>query len=376
MLTAAYVEINALALAILVLIFVNIRSSTEKYTYEHRLFFLLLFANAVILLLDTGMWVLNGQPGEAARIANMTVTTAYFCLNPFPCAVWFLMAHYYVFRDPRRSQKLFWPVSVPFVLVAAMSVISAFTGWFFYFDAKNVYHRGRLFFLMAGLCFSFLVIAQIMIVVHRRKIEWKRYMPIFVFSFPPLIGTLLQSLFYGLSLIWPAMAISILIMFFNFENDLLYRDPLTGLYNRRQLDRFLRTQLIRGGLTAGIMVDINHFKEINDRFGHSVGDRALLEAGRILSRSFSKNDLVCRYGGDEFVVLFGVRNEADLWNARERIRKNLARFSKWESAPFALDFSIGCDIYYKGEMNGKQFIRHIDSLMYQDKKRRKFGRAE
>lgn len=376
MLTAAYVEINAFALAILVLIYCNIRNSTEKYTYEHRLFLLLLFANAVILLLDTGMWLLDGRPGEVSRAANMTVTTVYFCLNPFPCAVWFLLAHCYVFPDSKRSGKLFRLVSVPFVLVAAMSLISAFTGWFFYFDAKNVYHRGKLFFLMAGFCFSFLIAAQIMIVIYRRRIEWKRYFPIFIFSFPPLIGTLLQSLFYGLSLIWPSMAVSILIVFFNLQNDLMYRDPLTGLYNRRQLDRFLRTQLLRGGLTAGMMVDINHFKEINDRFGHSMGDRALIEAGRILSRSFGRNDLVCRYGGDEFVVLFGIRSEKDIWSAQERIRKNLARFAKRECAPFLLDFSMGCDVYRKGEQNGKQFIRHIDTLMYQDKKRRRFSRAE
>ncbi len=84
------------------------------------------------------------------------------------------------------------------------------------------------------------------------------------------------------------------------------RDPITDLYNRR----FMENRLPRAG-TGGrnqsplgiIMFDIDHFKLFNDKFGHQAGDYVLSELGKLLQRVFRKGDIVCRYGGEEFLLI-------------------------------------------------------------------------
>ncbi len=94
----------------------------------------------------------------------------------------------------------------------------------------------------------------------------------------------------------------------------MFQDPLTSLGNRRQLERRLREELSFGArhdVAIGLLfVDIDHFKRVNDRFGHAVGDRVLVEIGRLLREAVRGEDVVFRYGGEEFCVL--VRNATEL----------------------------------------------------------------
>jgi diguanylate cyclase (GGDEF)-like protein len=85
------------------------------------------------------------------------------------------------------------------------------------------------------------------------------------------------------------------------------RDPMTGLYNRRYLVDFLARELTRarraGAPLAVIMMDLDRFKRINDTFGHDAGDHVLLEVAALLKKSVRGNDMVCRFGGEEFVIV-------------------------------------------------------------------------
>ena len=85
------------------------------------------------------------------------------------------------------------------------------------------------------------------------------------------------------------------------------RDPMTGLYNRRFLREFLARELIRakraGGGLAVIVMDLDHFKRVNDSFGHDAGDLVLIEVATLLKSSIRGSDMVCRFGGEEFVLV-------------------------------------------------------------------------
>lgn len=91
-------------------------------------------------------------------------------------------------------------------------------------------------------------------------------------------------------------------------NDHANRDPLTGLYNRRYLQTTLERELarcLRDGLPLSLMIiDIDHFKSINDKFGHNAGDELLRQLGLVLNEGARQEDVPCRYGGEEFVLLF------------------------------------------------------------------------
>ena len=85
------------------------------------------------------------------------------------------------------------------------------------------------------------------------------------------------------------------------------RDPLTGLYNRRYLEETLERELARarraGQPVSVIMVDLDRFKRINDSYGHEAGDYLLQMMARTLQRSVRAEDIVCRYGGEEFTII-------------------------------------------------------------------------
>lgn len=93
--------------------------------------------------------------------------------------------------------------------------------------------------------------------------------------FLPVIGGTIQVFFYGVALIWPSFILGVLITFILVENQRMIRDSLTGLMTRGQFEAYLAYRIRRPIPFGVIMMDINYFKEINDRFGHSEGDQAL-----------------------------------------------------------------------------------------------------
>lgn len=104
------------------------------------------------------------------------------------------------------------------------------------------------------------------------------------------------------------------------QHELSNADPLTGVFNRRFFDDYFSSEIERarryGSRVAVAMIDVDYFKEFNDRFGHAAGDVALRKVAEALRIAVRRSDLVARYGGEEFVVLF---RETDALQAIERV---------------------------------------------------------
>ncbi len=105
-------------------------------------------------------------------------------------------------------------------------------------------------------------------------------------------------------------------------------DGLTGLHNRRWLDDSFRRQMNRcernGQACSIIMLDIDHFKQMNDRFGHLAGDRVLCTVAQVLLNMLRPTDLVARYGGEEFALCLPETPLKGAWNIADRLRKAIA----------------------------------------------------
>lgn len=115
------------------------------------------------------------------------------------------------------------------------------------------------------------------------------------------------------------------------------RDPLTGLYNRHMeefLDRELRRAGRRNTPVAVIMLELDHFKSINDTFGHEAGDAALVSLGGFLQSRARQEDVACRYGGEEFVLILpdASLDGAVKWAERtRRAARDLQISHRWQS---------------------------------------------
>lgn len=143
--------------------------------------------------------------------------------------------------------------------------------------------------------------------------------------------------------------------------DLVDRDSLTGLENRRALPGILRASYESGATI--FFFDLNDFKEINDSYGHHAGDECLRRFARVLQASFRPGDHIIRYGGDEFVVVAqGVEPGA----LGERIASLRERLKFEQTSGPAVRFSIG-EAYMPPKGDPEIAIRAADKAMYRDK---------
>jgi diguanylate cyclase (GGDEF)-like protein len=105
------------------------------------------------------------------------------------------------------------------------------------------------------------------------------------------------------------------------------RDPLTGLFNRRYFEEILERLLIRGDrgsyTVSLILLDIDHFKRVNDTFGHPAGDAVLRDLGVFLKGSFRPTDIVCRYGGEEFAIILPTCSIEIAEQRAEKLRRGI-----------------------------------------------------
>ncbi|KGA93740.1 diguanylate cyclase/phosphodiesterase (GGDEF & EAL domains) with PAS/PAC sensor(s) [Leptospirillum ferriphilum] len=151
------------------------------------------------------------------------------------------------------------------------------------------------------------------------------------------------------------------------------RDPLTCLYNQRVFWDFLEDEIARAGSRGDVcsilFIDIDDFKQINDRFGHAFGDRFLLHVTEILSGVCSSGDILCRFGGDEFsVILPGedteiVRKKAE--DIRDAVRSPLYAEDR---TPVSSSVSIGVATWPHHGRESRDIFRVADHAMYQAKK--------
>jgi diguanylate cyclase (GGDEF)-like protein len=149
----------------------------------------------------------------------------------------------------------------------------------------------------------------------------------------------------------------------NFDRS-IFVDSLTGAYSRRYFEKFLADSEQMGGVA---MIDVDHFKEVNDRFGHLVGDKALQAVATAVQSSLRQSDILIRYGGDEFLLLMPKILPKDMENVMDRVWKAVSE-AKVESLPeLQLSASIGsvCDVRPLTEA-----IRQADAQMYKNKAKR------
>ncbi len=152
---------------------------------------------------------------------------------------------------------------------------------------------------------------------------------------------------------------------------LVIKDDLTELYNRRYFKERLREEKRRGdlqGLPFSLLIlDVDHFKEVNDYFGHPTGDKVLVQVAKIISESVREIDISCRYAGDEFVVILPGALETETEGVIKRIVGNLNTYLWEERAGVGLPkltCSVGYSCYPEDARELPQLIKRADHALY------------
>jgi diguanylate cyclase (GGDEF)-like protein len=150
------------------------------------------------------------------------------------------------------------------------------------------------------------------------------------------------------------------------------RDALTGLYNRRFLEETSENIIAglqrRGSVLGLLMCDLDFFKEVNDKYGHDVGDRVLRETAKIIKENVRSSDLVIRFGGEEFLVLLSDVRVEDSMQVAQKIREKMEKMKiNIAGGIIQKNISIGISEFPKDTQNFWEAIKFADVALYKAK---------
>jgi len=148
------------------------------------------------------------------------------------------------------------------------------------------------------------------------------------------------------------------------------RDDLTGLYNRRHFLERLEEEMSRANRESSplhlAIIDLDHFKRVNDTYGHHAGDEVLHRFAQLAAMGLRKSDLLARYGGEEFVVLFPHTSSQACLAALERLRHSFSEQRYAFAGELSSAFSAGLT-HYQPRESAEQFIKRADNALYEAK---------
>ena len=151
---------------------------------------------------------------------------------------------------------------------------------------------------------------------------------------------------------------------------LAYRDGLTGIFNRRYFESRLIDEVTRaaryGGGVSVLMIDLDHFKRINDDYGHLLGDEVLRAVSAIFVRQLRKVDVVCRYGGEEFAVVLPATQGASAAAVAEKLRRAIAN-AQFAGVSYPVTVSIGVAEFPANGITRDNIVRAADDALYDAK---------
>lgn len=155
--------------------------------------------------------------------------------------------------------------------------------------------------------------------------------------------------------------------------ELAEHDDLTGLFNMRsmyaKIDRELKRARRYGRRVAVVMMDLDHFKSVNDEFDHLFGSFVLKEIGQLVAKQMRETDFAARYGGDEFLMVLSETDEKGATSFGERLRASVEKHVSYDGRNrFSRTASLGVAVTREGEeLEAKELVRRADQALYKAK---------
>lgn len=373
--TVTYLQINLIPILALIIMRLN-TDRTLTYSWRSRALRFMMVLLAITMVLNTAAWALNGMQFAGAGIMLWICNLTYFALVDFMIYLWYLYVQDIVDNGiGQRGIKVLGP-SMPLLIFLAILVSSPWTGAIFYIDESNFYVRGKLFGVHIIVTLIYALGATFLSLNHYKKEvqeeRRKEFLYLAGFVILPICGGVLQAAFYGVELLLPFTALSLLMVYIDVQQRQVTRDALTGLNNRRRLDQYLMElddQNWGGASCHLILLDVDRFKKINDTYGHVTGDNVLkLVADQMKKVYGNMHSFLARYGGDEFVIVLKGKTDEEVAESLRTLHESVAKMNWGDGSPWKIEISAGCARYGEVPMASvRELMNLADSRMYEEK---------
>lgn len=365
------VDINILFALLLGSVYLIARQRLDKNIALNRVFLNMSLIIILQLIVEAATFIIDGNTnGWLIPVIIRALNLFLFVGGPMAAYLWYLFIKMWI--TPTQSislNKKQW-ILAPLMFNAFTTILSPFTGWVFSFTDTNVYQRGPLFVVPVIVCYFYLFHSVYTIIKNKQDIVNGTYVPMLIFAFVPMIGGTFQVLFYGTLMMWSSAAFSLMVIYIFLQQRMMQFDTLTGAWTKASFEHYI-DHLINKEKKQDpfgiIFLDLDEFKSINDSFGHLEGDAALKTSVRLIKSCLGRNDIIARFGGDEFVIFAQKCGGNSMVDRINLMKYNFKKYNETSEKEYKLKFSCGYEVFDANKYNIWQFLNYVDNLMYLDK---------
>ena len=357
-------QINIFALMILFALAIIVKEKSKVENYSKKLLKWIMLATAIAIVVEPLTWIFDGKLFFGAYFLEYSTNVILFMMGPILGGLMLCYVDYAIFRASERIIKRHYYMQLSFVTLIILAINVFYPFYFSINKTTNNFSSGPfkwLHYLVLGSIYLYMLY----FVVKNRKRTNPFVVRIFILFFAlPIIGMLVQLIDSKLHFSWTSIVLAILIVYVFLESTSTEYDFLTKLFNRQSYENYVR-HLIEQKRPFGIMlIDLNDFKIINDTHGHQKGDNVLITFSKVLKRVFPVDAMVCRLGGDEFMVVIEVAKPTIDWEISE-----IDRILKKHEDDFmpTVQFSYGY-LPYSEDLSFDELYTTVDQRMYLNKK--------
>ena len=360
-----------LGVALTLMIIINSRHSIRKAFYEDKLYYRMAFLIMALNIIELLGFLVDDRHFQGARFLNILTNTLLFVGNTYFAITWF---YYVLFRIKGERFKF----NLKHIAICSLGIVSfvcifinLFHPVYFEVSQANIYSRKPAVIISYFSTYGYLLASILIVMKNIKRLDRYVFMPVIVFLVPAFIASIVQFFFYGIGVIWVATSFGLLSLYISIQNEYGLLDSITKLYNREFFTRYLRSyrkNAPKGALLGGCMIDVNHFKKINDTFGHEEGDRALEEIARILRAATEDKDLISRYGGDEFIIIREINHPREIDSLADSIERECLRSNREKNGrPYNISLAVGTGVMDTAIDTTDDFLHNLDVKMYKSK---------
>lgn len=346
---------NYIGLMMLVILFLENLWRLRRHNGENNAIMIMISTCIASCFLDPIAYYFDGIPGPfsitVAYISNVVLFMSYGIIST--CWVYFMAIH----LEGRFTRRHFIALGSIVAIVLFIVATNPILHIAFEIDDNGVYTR-KIGYYINLLVNAIIVIDGLLLYARcRKKGGFMKSFPVAGYIAPISVAVIVQSNFYGVSVISPSIAVGIASILAGLKNENAYRDQMTGLYNRSYLDEYF-DRIIRKHRVTGFMVQIANMEKINREKGFELGDLAIMKTAEFLNEAVGDLGVVARFSTDEFIVLLNTQADTIIKVCKDEILGNIDRFNQKDQR-LSLEISL---TYTKVPQNEGKLFQMLNDL--------------